>query len=89
MTRTRDHGGGPDAAILRYGGARIDTLKARHADLVGGTELFRLCGANDAPDHQDRLAQAHIWIRVIPYSDRWLRLGLPAPDQWSQLEAAL
>ena len=89
MTRTRDHGGGLDAAILSYGGAHLDTFMARHADLVAGTELYRLYCVNDAPACQDRLAQAHIWTRVIPYSDRWLRLGLPAPDQWAQLEAAL
>lgn len=70
--------------------ARLDTLVARAGgQLVGGTTLFRLYDTDDAAAFQDRLAHAHIWSRIFPYSDRWLRLGLPAPDQWDRLEAAL
>ena len=36
-----------------------------------------------------RLARHRVWSRVFPYSSVWLRLGLPAPDRWPQLEAAL
>lgn len=57
--------------------------------VVGGTDLFRLYDVSDAHRMQDRLARARIWTRVFPYSDRWLRLGLPGPDGWSRLEAAL
>lgn len=42
-----------------------------------------------ARDWQERLARGHVWSRVFPYSDRWLRLGLPHPDRWDRLEAAL
>ncbi len=69
---------------------RLDALMRSHgAQLAGGTRLFRLYEVGDAPAWQDRLARAHVWSRIFPYSDRWLRLGLPAPDRWAQLEAAL
>lgn len=68
---------------------RLDALMAPHGTLSGGTELFRLYDVGNAATFQDRLARAHIWSRIFPYSDRWVRLGLPHPDRWSQLEAAL
>jgi len=72
-----------DAAIL-------DSLMAdSHAKLVGGTTLFRLYHVDDAIAWQDRLAQKHVWSRVFPYSQNWLRLGLPAPNEWDQLRSAL
>ncbi|TNC70353.1 threonine-phosphate decarboxylase [Rubellimicrobium roseum] len=69
---------------------RLDALlTARGAHLVGGTTLFRLYEVDDAPAWAERLARAHVLARVFPYSRTWLRLGLPAPDRWAQLEAAL
>ncbi|MBB3992632.1 cobalamin biosynthetic protein CobC [Sulfitobacter undariae] len=59
------------------------------AQLLGGTTLFRLFEIPDAAEWQSRLARHQIWSRVFPYNPRWLRLGLPAPDQWDRLEAAL
>lgn len=70
--------------------ARLDTLMTvKGAALVGGTTLFRLYEVDDAAAWQDRLAQNHVWSRIFPYSKTYLRLGLPAPDRWAQLEAAL
>ncbi len=69
--------------------ARLDELMTKHTNLVGGTPLFRLYHVDDAQAWQDRLAGHHIWSRIFPYSQNWLRLGLPHPDRWSQLEAAL
>lgn len=70
--------------------SRLDTLVASAgAKPLGGTTLFRLFDVADASDWQDRLARHHIWSRVFPYNSRWLRLGLPAPDQWDRLVAAL
>ena len=70
--------------------ARLDALMtARGASVVGGTSLFRLYDVGDAAAWQDRLAQAHIWSRIFPYSTRWLRLGLPAAADWPRVEAAL
>lgn len=57
--------------------------------LVGGTDLFRTYQVPDAAAMQDKLAQGRVWSRIFPYSQTWIRLGLPAPDAWDQLRAAL
>lgn len=70
--------------------ARLDALMtARGVKTLGGTTLFRLYDVGDAQAWQDRLAERHVWSRIFPYSTRWLRLGLPHPDRWAQLETAL
>ncbi len=77
-------------ARLEVDSARLDALVTRKgARLVGGTSLFRLYDVDAATTWQDRLAQAHIWSRVFPYSKTYLRLGLPRSDGWDRLEAAL
>ncbi|WP_170550865.1 threonine-phosphate decarboxylase [Ruegeria atlantica] len=69
---------------------RLDRLLInKGAALVGGTTLFRLYTVENAAQWQDRLARAHIWSRVFPYSQTYLRVGLPPADGWSRLEAAL
>ena len=69
---------------------RLDALMTKAgAKVVGGTTLFRLYDVDNAAFWQDKLAKGHVWSRVFPYSDRWVRLGLPAPNRWDQLEAAL
>ncbi|GFE65011.1 threonine-phosphate decarboxylase [Litoreibacter roseus] len=69
---------------------RLDKLMAPHAQRDPlGTPLFRLYTTKDAAELQDKLAQSHIWSRTFPYSKTWIRLGLPAPDRWDQLETAL
>lgn len=69
--------------------ARLDTLMADAGTTVrGGTPLFRLYDTADAARWQDNLARHRIWSRIFPYSSRWLRLGLPAPDRWDRLETA-
>ncbi|MEP5450575.1 aminotransferase class I/II-fold pyridoxal phosphate-dependent enzyme, partial [Roseibium sp.] len=68
---------------------RLDALIcSQSATLLGGTTLFRLYQVDDALRWQDRLARHHIWTRIFPYADNWIRLGLPAPDAWDRLEAA-
>lgn len=75
---------------LTQDAARLDTLMtAQSAQLVGGTSLFRLYHVDNAADWQTRLARHHVWSRVFPYNPNWLRLGLPAPRHWAQVEAAL
>ena len=70
--------------------ANLDQLvTAKGARLIGGTNLFRLYDVEDAATWQDRLAHAHIWTRIFPYSKTYLRLGLPPADGWARLEAAL
>ncbi|NCO87652.1 MAG: pyridoxal phosphate-dependent class II aminotransferase [Rhodobacterales bacterium] len=86
-----DHGWAAQTrARLTADAARLDTLMAaRGAQLAGGTPLFRLYAVDDAARWQERLARGQVWSRVFPYSTTWLRLGLPHPDRWDQLEAAL
>lgn len=70
---------------------RLDALMTRAgAGVVGGCDLFRLYDVGDAAHWADRLGRAHVLARVFPYSDRWLRLGLPGtPEGWARLAAAL
>jgi cobalamin biosynthesis protein CobC len=69
---------------------RLDGLLARSgARQLGGTTLFRLYDVGQAAAVADRLARAHVLVRTFPYAAGWLRLGLPAPDRWGQLERAL
>lgn len=69
---------------------RLDRLvTAKGATLIGGTPLFRLYEVNNAAEWQDRLARGQIWSRIFPYSQTYLRLGLPPAHGWDRLEAAL
>jgi len=69
---------------------RLDDLMIGFgAPPVGGTSLFRLYDTRNAQAVQDHLAAHHIWSRIFPYSDRWVRLGLPPADAWPRLEKAL
>jgi cobalamin biosynthetic protein CobC len=69
---------------------RLDQLMTgAGATLHGGTPLFRLYEVEDAAQWQTRFAEAQIWTRIFPYSPHFIRLGLPAPDQWHRLEALL
>lgn len=77
-------------ARLACDAVRLDALlDSKGAKPLGGTTLFRLYQVKNAKSAQDHLARQHIWSRVFPYAPDWLRLGLPAPDRWPQLEAAL
>lgn len=69
---------------------RLDELMAQSgATLHGGTPLFRLYQVDNAAQWQARLARHQIWSRIFPYSDQFLRLGLPSPQHWPRLETAL
>lgn len=69
---------------------RLDAiLTDKGAQVVGGTTLFRLYQVQDAKAAQDQLARGRVLGRIFPYSDSWLRLGLPPPHRWAQVEAAL
>ncbi|MBU2992581.1 pyridoxal phosphate-dependent class II aminotransferase [Octadecabacter sp. 1_MG-2023] len=77
-------------ARLMVDAARLDRVMTQAgATFVGGTDLFRLYEVSDAEAAQNHLAQGHVWSRIFPYSKTWLRLGLPAPDRWAQLESAV
>jgi len=77
-------------ARLTRDAARLDGLMAgAGASAIGGTTLFRLYQVGDAAAWQARLARARVLGRTFPYNPGWLRLGLPHPDRWPQIEAAL
>ncbi|AWZ22427.1 cobalamin biosynthetic protein CobC [Roseovarius sp. TM1035] len=70
--------------------AHLDALMWRAgAEAVGGCALFRLYRVNSAQAWHERLAKHRILIRVFPYAEDLIRLGLPGPDGWARLEAAL
>ena len=55
------------------------------ARTIGGTTLFRLYHVDNAGEWYDRFAQNRILTRVFPYSQHFLRLGIPAHDQWQRV----
>ena len=65
----------------------LDTLAARAGwALIGGCALFRTYATPDAAGAQNHLATHQIWSRIFPYSNSWLRLGLPgSPAEWAKL----
>ncbi len=71
--------------------ARLDKLaQATGWRIVGGTTLFRTYDTGDAGRAQEQLARGRVWSRIFPYSDSWLRLGLPGTEaDWAQLSSAL
>jgi cobalamin biosynthetic protein CobC len=69
---------------------RLDTILVKSGfQVVGGTSLFRLAAAEDAHARFLRLADAGVLTRPFTYAPTWLRFGLPAPQHWLHLEAAL
>ncbi len=77
-------------ARLAEDARRLDKVMTQHGAVTrGGTSLFRLYDVGDAAAFQNKLAAHHIWSRIFPYSETWVRLGLPAPQHWPRLETAL
>jgi len=77
-------------ARLHADATRLDGLmRPAGARIIGGTDLFRLYQVDSAAQWQARLARNQIWSRIFPYSDRWLRVGLPGLDGWGRLQDAL
>ena len=71
--------------------ARLDALaQAAGWSLVGGCALFRTYATPSAALAQAQLAQQAIWSRVFPYSETWLRLGLPhGAAEWDRITITL
>ncbi len=76
---------------LIHKAVRLDRLLSRAGfEIVGGTPLFRLGAADDAPRRFARLAERGILTRPFDFDPRWLRFGLPAgAAAWTRLEQAL
>jgi cobalamin biosynthesis protein CobC len=70
---------------------RLDVMLTRYGfEVVGGTSLYRLVRAADAPARFERLAAAGILTRPFQHDAKLLRFGLPgSPDAWRRLERAL
>ncbi|EJL38224.1 L-threonine-O-3-phosphate decarboxylase [Caulobacter sp. AP07] len=71
--------------------ARLDALlRVAGFEIVGGTSLFRLARAADAPRRFEVLARAGILTRPFPWDETLIRFGLPGPKpDWLRLAAAL
>lgn len=76
---------------LRSDAQRLDAIcGASGFTPLGGTDLFRLYDTPNASALRDQLARHHIWSRIFPYSDTWIRLGMPGDAiGWARLEQAL
>jgi cobalamin biosynthetic protein CobC len=71
--------------------ARLDALLSQAGfEIVGGTTLFRLARASDAPRRFEILARAGILTRPFPWDETLIRFGLPGPPaDWLRLANAL
>ncbi len=67
-----------------------DILIQNGLTALGGTDLFQLAETTSAITLHDHLCQNHILTRIFPYSEKWIRLGLPANiTELSRLNDAL
>jgi cobalamin biosynthetic protein CobC len=76
---------------LAVAARRLDGTLTRHGfEVVGGTSLYRLVRAADAPARFERLAAAGILTRPFQHDATLLRFGLPgSPEAWRRLGEAL
>jgi len=70
---------------------QLDGLLRRAGfEIAGGTTLFRLARAADAPRRFEALARAGILTRPFPWDETLIRFGLPgAEEDWLRLADAL
>jgi len=81
-----------DAARQRLAAdrARLDGLLAAAGfGAITGTDLFRLVHSSAAPRLHEALAAQGIWTRLFAEAPDRIRLGLPPPEAFARLEAAL
>jgi cobalamin biosynthesis protein CobC len=76
---------------LAVAARRLDGVLTRCGfEVVGGTSLYRLARAADAPARFERLAAAGILTRPFQHDTTLLRFGLPgSPEAWRRLAEAL
>ncbi|WP_327785566.1 hypothetical protein [Sphingomonas changnyeongensis] len=87
-----DHGwAAATRARLAEAAAGLDAVLERAGiTLCGGTSLFRYVALADAARCWRTLAEAGIYVRRFGWSDRHLRIGLPAgPAECARLAQAL
>lgn len=76
---------------LRRAAKKLDGIATGAGlSLVGGTDLFRLYACFNSDTVYRKLAAERILTRTFPYSETWIRLGLPggAPE-WQRLSRVL
>jgi cobalamin biosynthetic protein CobC len=74
--------GGQTRLRLIEDAARLDALLRQAGfEIAGGTTLFRLARAADAPRRFEVLAQAGILTRPFPWDETLIRFGLPGPSR--------
>ncbi|KAB7614740.1 pyridoxal phosphate-dependent class II aminotransferase [Amylibacter sp. SFDW26] len=55
-------------------------ISQSNLSVLGGTDLFRLAQCDNAVRLHDHLCKHNILTRVFPYSNNWIRFGLPANE---------
>ncbi len=59
-------------------------------DILGGTNLYRLCASKDAMSLYEKLGRTGVYVRCFPDNPEWLRFGLPSSAaHWTRLEKAM
>jgi cobalamin biosynthetic protein CobC len=67
-----------------------NVLEQNGLTVIGGTNLFQLAETASASALNMHLSRNHILTRIFPYTEKWIRLGLPAnADDLSRLNEAL
>ncbi|MFK5997195.1 MAG: pyridoxal phosphate-dependent class II aminotransferase [Rhodobacterales bacterium] len=78
------------ARLHAMAGELRDVLVQSGLAPLGGTDLFQLAETTDAKALQAHLCRNHILTRIFPYSQKWIRLGLPEnADALGRLRDAL
>lgn len=76
--------------LIEDAGRLDDLLGGVGFETAGGTPLFRLARAADAPRRFEGLARAGILTRPFPWDETLIRFGLPGPQaDWLRLANAL
>jgi len=70
---------------------RLDNiLMGAGFDILGGTNLYRLCSRKDAMALYEQLGRTGVYVRRFPDNPEWLRFGLPgSAAHWTRLEKAM
>lgn len=77
-------------SALKADAHRLDVMMTdAGAQVAGGCDLFRLYDIDNAAAWHARLGEAQVLTRIFPYSDSYLRLGLPPKSGWDRLSSAL
>jgi cobalamin biosynthetic protein CobC len=66
--------------LQQAAGALEEVLQRGGLQIVGGTDLFKLCARSDAHDLWAHLGRGGILVRAFSFKSDWLRVGLP-PDR--------